>query len=646
MKASLALCTASALLFMGCGPGGGTVAEGPEWTSMDGPRAQDVSALLLNADTASAILAGTDDGNVYVCARPGEPWANVSTIPQRARVGQFMQDPERPGNLYAATEAGLFASSNNGTTWTAISVVAETTMTVGVRALAIDPWNTAMMYTGTIHKGMRKSTDGGITWNPANEGIPGMDSADVHEIFVDPSKPDRILAIASGLGIVQSSDAGNLWSRLTAEFTVAGSAVTTLVLSRQSPSTIVYGTNAGGIRKSTDGGTTWSPTRLPSAEGNVLSLSTIPGQPEALLAGTESGLLISTDFGTSWRDITGTLPRIPLTTMVSPDGKTLFVFGEGIGLQRSTDNGATWTEVSAGLGGATVRLVTTDEKGERVYAALRHTVLTFDSPTGSWRSASSGLSGGAITSLVVDRDSPLHLFAATSLGGFQSKDGGQTWQPATRNTRVTPMILEPHPRIRTRMLASGTQGLDVSTDKGTTWQQVKPFGAKFPISSFTFSPTNTGVIYAAASQAALMSRDGGLVWESSRYGLQGEEIVAVTLDDRNPSVVYAWTSSGDGYRSLDAGLEWNRYTPPWKQNDTLLVAFDRYEPSSVVALVNGRDIYYSSTGGGTWFPLPSAKLDARAQSLWWNAPEAMLYVGTRAKGVYRISLGKGLKELP
>ena len=200
MKASLALCTASALLFMGCGPGGGTVAEGPEWTSMNGPRAQDVSALLLNADTASAILAGTDDGDVYVCARPGEPWANVSTIPQRARVGQFMQDPERPGNLYAATEAGLFASSNNGTTWTAISVVAETTMTVGVRALAIDPWNTAMMYTGTIHKGMRKSTDGGITWNPANEGIPGMDSADVHEIFVDPSKPDRILAIASGLG--------------------------------------------------------------------------------------------------------------------------------------------------------------------------------------------------------------------------------------------------------------------------------------------------------------------------------------------------------------------------------------------------------------------------------------------------------------
>jgi photosystem II stability/assembly factor-like uncharacterized protein len=332
--------------------------------------------------------------------------------------------------------------------------------------------------------------------------------------------------------------------------------------------------------------------------------------------------------------------------MVSPDGKTFFAYGEGIGLQQSNDSGATWTDISSGLGGATVRLVTTDEKSERVYAALRHTILTYDPATGLWRSASSGLSGGAITSLVVDRDSPLHLFAATSLGGFQSKDGGQTWQPATRNTRVTPTILEPHPRIRTRMLASGTQGLDVSTDKGTTWQQVKPFGAKFQISSFTFSPTNTGVIYAAASQAALISRDGGLVWESSRYGLQGEEISAVTLDDRNPSVVYAWTSSGDGYRSLDAGLEWNRYSPPWKQNDTVLVAYDRYEPSSVVALVNGQNIYYSSTGGGAWFPLPSAKLDARAQSLWWNAPEALLYVGTRAKGVYRISLGKSLKELP
>ena len=646
MKALLALCTASALLFMGCGPGVGMVTEGPEWSSMNGPRAQDVSALHLNADSTSAILAGTEDGNVYVCARPGEPWANLSTIQQRAKVHQFVQNPESPGNLYAATESGLFASTNNGTTWTARSVGAETTMTVGVRALAIDPWNTSMMYTGTIHKGMRRSTDGGMTWTPANDGIPGMDSADVHEILIDPSKPDRILAVASGLGVVHSSDAGNLWSRLTSEFTSTGSSVTTLVLNRQSPSTMVYGTNAGGIRKSTDGGTTWSPTRLGSAEGNVLSLSTIPGQPDALLAGTEGGLLISTDFGTSWRNISGTLPRIPLAAMVSPDGKTFFAYGEGIGLQQSNDSGATWTDISSGLGGATVRLVTTDEKSERVYVALRHTVLTYDPATGLWRSASSGLSGGAITSLVVDRDSPLHLFAATSLGGFQSKDGGQTWQPATRNTRVTPTILEPHPRIRTRMLASGTQGLDVSTDKGTTWQQVKPFGAKFQISSFTFSPTNTGVIYAAASQAALISRDGGLVWESSRYGLQGEEISAVTLDDRNPSVVYAWTSSGDGYRSLDAGLEWNRYSPPWKQNDTVLVAYDRYEPSSVVALVNGQNIYYSSTGGGAWFPLPSAKLDARAQSLWWNAPEALLYVGTRAKGVYRISLGKSLKELP
>jgi photosystem II stability/assembly factor-like uncharacterized protein len=250
-----------------------------------------------------------------------------------------------------------------------------------------------------------------------------------------------------------------------------------------------------------------------------------------------------------------------------------------------------------------------------------------------------------ITSLVVESGSPLHLLAATTLGGFRSTDGGQSWQPATRSMRITPKVLEPHPRIHTRMLASGTLGLDVSTDRGATWSQTKPYTSRYFISAFTFAPRNTGVIYGAAAQAIVMSRDGGFFWESSRYGLHGEEFAAITLDRRDPSVVYAWTSSGGGYRSLDGGLEWNSYAPPWKQGDSVLIAYDRFQPSSVVALVNSKDIHYSSSGGGTWFTLPSIQIDAPAQSLWWNAPSETLYIGTKGKGVRRVALGQSVREV-
>jgi photosystem II stability/assembly factor-like uncharacterized protein len=374
-------------------------------------------------------------------------------------------------------------------------------------------------------------------------------------------------------------------------------------------------------------------------------MSAVHGRPDVLLVGTESGVLVSRDFGSSWADVTGSLPHLPVQVAPSGDGQTIYVFGEGIGLQQTVDSGATWTHVDENLGGATVRLLTTDEKGERLYAALEHAVVAYDFPSQSWQSASSGLPGGKISSLVVDSDSPLHVYAATTLGGFESSNGGQTWRIATRNMRITPRVLEPHPRIRTRMLASGSLGLDVSTDKGTTWRQTKPLSGTYHISSFTYAPRNTGVIYGASPQAVMMSKDGGFLWESSRYGLHGEDILAITLDAQDPSLVYAWTSDGGGYRSLDGGLEWNKYSPPWKQNDSVLIAFDRYQPFSVVALVNGRDIYYSPSGGGTWFSLLSAKLNAPALSLWWNAPGSVLYVGTEGKGVHRIALGQKVKEV-
>jgi photosystem II stability/assembly factor-like uncharacterized protein len=640
MKPFLISCVTWLILFVGCGTTMTTVA--PQWESMGGPHAQDISTLLIPGASESALYAGTENGAVFMRPTPDAPWSKIASIREGAGIYRLVRDPEKPSRIFAATEAGLFVSGNNGVSWTEIPLVAGESMPVGVRVLAIDPYNASTMFAGTRTRGILRSTDGGTTWNPSNTGIAEMDSADVREILVDISKPDRILAATIPLGVVQSIDAGKHWSRLTEEFTRTGSAVTHLIEDPLAPTTVVYGTNAGSLRRSTDGGMTWSPSRNASADGKILSLSAIPNRPEGLLAGTESGLLISTDFGTSWTDMTGSLPHIPLSATPSSDGRTVYVFGEGIGLQQSADSGATWTHIDANLGGSTIRLVTTDQGGTRVYVALSHAVLAFDPSTGTWQSASSGLPGGTITSLVVDSDSPLHLFAATSLGGYQSENGGQSWALVTRGMRITPKILEPHPRIRTRMLAAGNLGLDVSTDKGITWTQAQPPEKRYHVSAFTYSPTNTGVIYGAAPQAAIMSKDGGLLWESSRYGLHGEDIVSITLDDHDPAVVYAWTSSGGGYRSLDAGLEWNKYVPPWKEHDTVLVAHDRYTPSRVVALVNGREVYYSSTGGGTWFHLPTVRLKAETLALWWNDPSKTMYVGTKGKGLLRLYLGKSV----
>ena len=85
--------------------------------------------------------------------------------------------------------------------------------------------------------------------------------------------------------------------------------------------------------------------------------------------------------------------------------------------------------------------------------------------------------------------------------------------------------------------------------------------------------------------------------------------------------------------------------PPWKHSDNVLIASDRHAPNSVIALVDGTHVYYSSSGGGTWIRLVEANLRASALSLCWSAASRTLYAGGRNSGVFRLPLGKKIREI-
>jgi hypothetical protein len=142
-----------------------------------------------------------------------------------------------------------------------------------------------------------------------------------------------------------------------------------------------------------------------------------------------------------------------------------------------------------------------------------------------------------------------------------------------------------------------------------------------------------------------VTNDGGLSWESARYGLTGDSILTVTIDDSEILTYFAWTPNGDCYRSTNKGLEWSRYAPPWSPGDRLLIAADRLRPASVVALVNGQDIYYSATGGTAWVRILEHGPRHDVLSMHWNARSGKLYIGTLDKGVYIFNLGPSIREM-
>jgi photosystem II stability/assembly factor-like uncharacterized protein len=77
-------------------------------------------------------------------------------------------DPLSPATLYAATEVGVFKSTNGGGAWTAMNTGLPS---LSIRCLAVDPQTPTTLYAGA-GGGVSKSVDGGASWSSASTGLP------------------------------------------------------------------------------------------------------------------------------------------------------------------------------------------------------------------------------------------------------------------------------------------------------------------------------------------------------------------------------------------------------------------------------------------------------------------------------------------
>jgi photosystem II stability/assembly factor-like uncharacterized protein len=641
---TLSLGIVSCALIAGCAGSGGSVLE---WVHSGGPQAQNVATILADEKVPGQVFSALLNGDLYVSGDDGKSWKRLSTIRPWTTVYQLVQDSDDGNILYAAAESGLYVSRDRGRAWTVL--FAGEGGSLPCYTVAIDPWKNSTLYLGSRAHGIYKSTDRGSTWLPlTGSGDSVLATAEVYDLKVDRTRPDIVVAALWGVGIVRSTDAGSTWERLTPEFTPLGSATTHLVLHPKTGGTLVYATDAGTIARTTNGGETWSITKRDDEAWRVLSLSVDPGNPDILFAGTEGGILRSGDFGSSWTRISRGAPQLPASLALgSSGGQTrLFAYGAGVGVMTSTDMGVTWTRADADLGGATVTLVAGDPDGKNLYAASGRALLRYDADRRTWEAATSGLSGGDITSVAFDIDNPSTMFATSTGGAFRSVNAGAEWTPIARNVRMSPRFMETHPSIKTRMIASGLQGAFVSTDRGNSWFQSKPAGNKVAFRSLTFTPRNAGIVHAATeTQGVMVTNDGGLSWEPARYGLTSDSILAVTIDDSEGLTYFAWAPGGECFRSTNRGLEWSRYAPPWNAGDRLMIAVDRLRPASVVALVNGQDLYYSATGGTAWVRVLENGPRHDVLSMHWNARSGMLAIGTRDRGVYLFNLGPSIREM-
>lgn len=614
-----------------------------QWEHTGGPYAQNISSLLIDRDSPATLFAGLSNGELYLSHDNGRTWTVRFSFPHRKQIFQLVQHPEIGSRLYAATEAGLFVSEDAGAQWNPVPVSGNAS---ACRSLAIDPFDPAMMYAGLDGYGIFRSTDGGTRWDQSavTGGDVPLSDALPFFIAIDLTNPDRVYAALSRAGVIKSTDRGTTWQMLTKELAASGMVATHLVIHAKSGNLLCFGTAAGDIYRSSNGGATWSPVRQGTGSARVGTLTPDPSSPDMLYAGTERGVIFSTNFGASWSGLSNDLPRIPHKIAASSAGSPppLFAFGEGIGLKRSVDAGRTWQPADRGLGWSSVPIVATGSDGSRIYCTVGGAVFLYVPGSKSWVSASSGLHGGRITSIAFDGESDSLMYAGTETGIFSTTNAGVSWSPMGGRFGATPAeFFDTHPSILTRMFLQTPKGLHVSTDRGATWNPVRPFGNQYDVHSLTFSPKNSGMVHAATHAKGIVgSTDGGLSWESNRYGIKSDDILAIAYDHPDVNLLYAWTADGEGYRSTNHGVEWERYTPPWNVGDKVFIAVKRAEPHKAAALVNNRLVFVTMNAGATWRSVEAEALTAEMLTLHWSSDGSTLLAGTRDRGVYRLVLGK------
>jgi choice-of-anchor A domain-containing protein/uncharacterized repeat protein (TIGR01451 family) len=255
-------------------------------------------------------------------------WTPAGSFPQGEMVWTITND--QSGKMLVGTVGGkMYRTSDNGTTWTRINSDMTVTYIWSIACVGNN-----RMFAAT-EKGLYSSTDNGASWS-----LSSFAGKDVRAITVD--KTGVLFAGTWGYGIAKSTDNGTTWTDVTNNLAV--NAVHTIAVSAQNE--LYAGTFGAGIEKSTDHGASW--TKLNVGYDYVWSLAIAPNG--SLYAGTYGdGAFRSTDNGQSWTRSSSLSSQYIYSVAVSADGKNVYLCSWSSGVFVSTDQGANWS--SMGMAG-------------------------------------------------------------------------------------------------------------------------------------------------------------------------------------------------------------------------------------------------------------------------------------------------------
>lgn len=306
------------------------------------------------------LYLGTKYDGIFKSTDGGNSWYKISQNIYDSNCLQISTNIRDPDSVYVATRNRIHRSIDGGESWEKVEIPFPYD-DISTNGILVDIYDPNYIYAsyyylrGTYPGGVMRSTDGGTSWQSYSNGLP--DGMACNKLAMADFGGARRLFL-SGVGLYYSDDLGVSWDRCENGLPVNIN-FRDIEISRNDPAlifTVDFQVGSNFLRRSTDGGASWTILSGPSEDGYIYSIKCDPlNYNNVVVCNWYEGVYKSTDLGETWQDISSNLPRdydwfLPTGLAINPDDSdNIYLTVGGRGVFVTFNGGQSWEPFNNGL---------------------------------------------------------------------------------------------------------------------------------------------------------------------------------------------------------------------------------------------------------------------------------------------------------
>ncbi|CAN1535913.1 Secretion system C-terminal sorting domain [Flavobacteriaceae bacterium] len=621
-----------------------------------------INVICVDPSDPNTIYFGAPAGGIWKTTNSGASWVPLFDEFAQIGVSGIAVAYNNPNIVYIATgdkdandsySIGIYKSINGGTSWSPTGLTLNNT-SQGLGDLVIHPTNPNILWCATS-TGIKKTTDGGITWTTATITGAAASSFTQGSLRLKPGNPDIIYA-STATKIYKSINAGVSFIATGTGFPISASGRTIIDVTAANPE-IVYCLKSKanshtfvGLFKSIDGGATYTNTGLTASATDVFDGGTQAWYDMALCVSQTDPNEVYTGLLNVWKSSDGGATATKLNNWASwspnfthADIHFLQYFGDKLycgsdgGIYVSTDKGTTFNDI---IGQAQIgqfyKISVSKQSASKVTGGLQDNG-GFIFNNNLWRSYHAG--DGMDTAIDPTNSNKCYGFVYNGGTLFQSNDSGMTLSLAVDTPTgevgdwVTPLRANSVGEI-----FAGYAKLYKLTNGAWVAQNTLAFGTG-NIQNVSVDPSNDNIMYVSKGSTLYKSTNRGVAF--TQAFIASGAITSISVHYTNSNIVYittAGTTTGNAFKSTNGGTAFTAIATGLPNVGKNIIVHQGRHTLNPLYVGTTVGVYYIDDSMTAWAPFETNLPNTSVADLEINLDDSKIIAGTYGRGVWQCDI--------